>query len=220
MSEPNSTRAGLAAAVVAVQAAAGTIHKDKTATVRSDKGVYTYTYASLDTILSTVRPLLAAHELAWITYPSTDETGPALRYELVHAPSGERAGGVMRLLVAKPDMQALGSALTYARRYALTAMLNLSVDDDDDGAAAAAAPSPKAKPAAGPSSAQRKAIQGIIADKGVKRPELARILADIGVELETGWMDKLTPGPKGTASQLIDALALLNRTDAGPGGTE
>ncbi len=37
------------------------------------------------------------------------------------------------LLLDKQNMQGLGSALTYARRYALSAILNVSSDEDDDG---------------------------------------------------------------------------------------
>ena len=39
-----------------------------------------------------------------------------------------------------PTSQTLGSAITYARRYALTAVLNLVADEDDDGQAATSAP--------------------------------------------------------------------------------
>jgi hypothetical protein len=39
----------------------------------------------------------------------------------------------MQLLLSKNDAQGQGSAITYARRYALCAVLNLVADDDDDG---------------------------------------------------------------------------------------
>jgi hypothetical protein len=42
----------------------------------------------------------------------------------------------MPLLLSKNDAQGMGSAITYARRYALCAVLNLVADDDDDGARA------------------------------------------------------------------------------------
>lgn len=46
-----------------------------------------------------------------------------------------------------PNMQQFGSAITYARRYALSAAFNRVADEDDDGnATAGQAPEPKAKP--------------------------------------------------------------------------
>jgi hypothetical protein len=69
-----------------------------------------------------------------MTFPESAEGGrPVLGYRLQHAQSGEKVGGVMPLLLTKQDPQGLGSALTYARRYSLCAVLNLVADDDDDG---------------------------------------------------------------------------------------
>jgi hypothetical protein len=96
-------------------------------------------FAPLDTIVETVNPVLHKHGLTWSTLPGHDEYGPALTYRLAHAPSGESIEGRMPLLLAKPDAQGMGSAITYARRYALCAVLNLVSDDDDDGSGAAAA---------------------------------------------------------------------------------
>ena len=44
------------------------------------------------------------------------------------------------LIVQKNDMQGLGSAITYARRYGLMSMAGIAPEDDDGNAAAAAAP--------------------------------------------------------------------------------
>jgi hypothetical protein len=46
----------------------------------------------------------------------------------------------MPLLLDKRNSQGLGSAITYARRYALTAVLNLVADEDDDGNQASSPP--------------------------------------------------------------------------------
>lgn len=214
MNESNGT--SLLAAVVAVQAAAGTIVKDKTATVRSDRGSYEYRYASLDRITATIRPLLAEHDLCWLTFPAIGEDGrPVLRYQLAHAPSGESLTGEMPLLLAKPDSQAMGSALTYARRYALVAVLNLVVDEDDDGQAAGAAPSapnPAPTPTADPepprgaSAAQRRHLMALVREKGLSRGQLATVLAEFGVELREGWVSRLSPGRTGSASAVIARL--------------
>src|SRR5688572_23512024 len=94
---------------------------------------FSHKFASLDAIVDHVRPLLAKHGLTWSTFPSRDPDGaPTLRYVLGHF-SGETLEGVMPLLLTKQDPQGQGSAITYARRYALSAVLNLVADEDDDG---------------------------------------------------------------------------------------
>jgi hypothetical protein len=100
----------------------------------------TYLYVTLDALLDVVNPILIAHDLVWVTKPTITETGqPALRYRLTHVPSGEFEEDVMPLMGAT-DSQGVGSALTYARRYALLAVLNLAPGADDDGAGASAGP--------------------------------------------------------------------------------
>jgi UTP-glucose-1-phosphate uridylyltransferase len=49
--------------------------------------------------------------------------------------SGQWISGDYPVLVAKMDAQGLGSAITYARRYALQAMLGVAAEDDDGEAA-------------------------------------------------------------------------------------
>jgi hypothetical protein len=91
-------------------------------------------YLSLSALMEQVLPALNAHGLVWVTLPGADERGePALAYRLIHVESGEVIDGAMPLLVAKRDPQGVGSALTYARRQALMAVLGLVADEDDDG---------------------------------------------------------------------------------------
>jgi hypothetical protein len=60
--------------------------------------------------------------------------GNALTTIILHADSGEWMESSYVMPVAKQnDPQAMGSAMTYARRYALGSILNLNIDDDDDG---------------------------------------------------------------------------------------
>jgi len=60
--------------------------------------------------------------------------GDALTTIIVHSESGEWMESSYVMPVAKQnDPQAMGSAMTYARRYALGSILNLNIDDDDDG---------------------------------------------------------------------------------------
>lgn len=127
-----STTSTLQTALLAFQSAAPVLPKDATNPHFRSK------YTPLDTIVETVGPLLTEHGLTWSTFPTRDEHGPALRYVLGHAASGETVEGTMPLLLTKSDPQGQGSAITYARRYAMCAVLNLVADEDDDGNAAGA----------------------------------------------------------------------------------
>ncbi len=53
-------------------------------------------------------------------------------------------------VVGATDMQKLGSAITYARRYSLSAICSIAADEDDDGNAAVQQPATKAQPAKAP----------------------------------------------------------------------
>lgn len=124
-------------AILAVQGEVSTLFKDKVAKVQSQKGNYEYRYIGLDTIVETVGPILNKNGLVWLTFPGVSSDGkPLLHYALAHAPTGEDRGGTMLLPVVAQGPQALGSALTYARRYSLCAVLNLVADEDDDAKAA------------------------------------------------------------------------------------
>jgi hypothetical protein len=154
----SETTATLCAALVAAQAGLKPIAKDgKNPAFRSR-------YATLDGIMETVRPALAAHGLAvvqGVIHPETGEggrlVGIMVETRLVHT-SGEWLASVVPVPVAKGDAHGLGSALSYGRRYGISALLALSTDEDDDGNAAAKAPPARSqtKPApAAPAPGQR-----------------------------------------------------------------
>jgi hypothetical protein len=87
-------------------------------------------YASLANILDTIQKPLSECGLAFAQLPDND----ALTTLLIHSESGEWIEASYKMPVAKQnDPQAMGSAITYARRYALGAILGLNIDDDDDG---------------------------------------------------------------------------------------
>jgi len=117
----------LATALAQFQAIATTAPKDS-------KGNYG-SYTSLASVISVAKEA-SAFGLCHIQTmrPYGDEQGHLLTTTLMHV-SGEHLESTI-FLPAKSDgrgnhMQALGSALTYARRYALLAIYGLASDDDD-----------------------------------------------------------------------------------------
>ena len=120
----------LHAALVAALSELTTVTKGNTAKIPTkDGGSYSYTYADLSDVVCLTRPALAAHGLVALT-PIVD--GPAVRVLIVHT-SGEELDLGAFPFAAGRDAQSHGSAVTYARRYALLAALGIAPDDDDDG---------------------------------------------------------------------------------------
>jgi hypothetical protein len=115
-------------------------------------------YTPLDTIVEVVTPILAKHNFSWTSKPSFNELGePSLKYALVHT-SGERDEGEVKLLLKSNDPQGQGSAITYARRYAITSQLNIVSDEDDDGNSAKQAAA-AAKPTIDPPAPEEPSVQ-------------------------------------------------------------
>jgi hypothetical protein len=128
----------LATALAAFHAELPEVHKGSTNPAFKSK------YADLADIVKVVLPALAKHGLAWITRPILTEDGFVLAYELRHT-SGDSVSGEWPLpdpTKAKP--QELGSAVTYAKRYALSAVTGIAPDEDDDGNRASADSAPRA----------------------------------------------------------------------------
>lgn len=95
------------------------------------------TYADLTAILEAVKPALLAHGIVILQSPVTRYLENNLFVvdivtTICHGESGETFEGILSM-PAKNDAQAIGSAITYGRRYALVSMLSLSTEDDDDG---------------------------------------------------------------------------------------
>lgn len=106
-------------------------------------------YADLAEIRDTVTPALSKNGIAVVHGLDTAENGIAVVTRLIHA-SGQWVES--RFPVAYDKPQTMGSAITYGRRYNLSAIANISADDDDDANAAnEKAPVPHAKPEAMPS---------------------------------------------------------------------
>lgn len=101
-------------------------------------------FADLGQVMDCIETPLANHGLI-VTQTLADPAPGVLVTTLWHVESGQHLTSSLPLLPVKSDPQAQGSAITYARRYALKAMFGM-VDVDDDGNAASARP--VSKPAA------------------------------------------------------------------------
>lgn len=113
----------LNAAILKIQTVLRGVKKD------SANPHYKSRYADLDSVIEATRELLTDAELV-IVQNGVERGGTAwLETKLIHVPSGETESSLFPLPGDTP--QQMGSALTYMRRYAQLAILNLSQCDDD-----------------------------------------------------------------------------------------
>jgi hypothetical protein len=120
-------------------------------------------YADLTSVMLACKDALAANDLAVLQLSRIHESGtPVLVTRIIHV-SGEHVEGEFPLVCKDPnDPQKLGSAVTYARRYALAAALGITADDDD-GQAASSYVAPAAKPVA-PAQSKTEEYQKLLED--------------------------------------------------------
>tara|TARA_R100001443_G_scaffold24066_1_gene36170 strand:+ start:3005 stop:3658 length:654 start_codon:yes stop_codon:yes gene_type:complete len=92
-------------------------------------------YASLAAVIDAVIPVLNANGVGVLQLPSIEGSEVRLTTILMHS-SGQRLSSTVGApLGKKQDAQAVGSAITYLRRYSLQSIMGLPVEDDDGNAA-------------------------------------------------------------------------------------
>lgn len=89
-------------------------------------------YVSLDGVLQAVRPVLAKHGLSIMQIPTSDDVAVTVTTLLMHISGQYIESDAFKVPLTKKDAQGTGSALTYARRYSLSAVLGIAWDEDDD----------------------------------------------------------------------------------------
>lgn len=124
----------LAAALIAVQKALPRVEKDKV------NPFFNSRYAGLDTVMSLALKALTEQGLGVSQTVGRAEDGASTLTTILLHESGEWISDTQPLLLVKADPQGQGSAITYARRYAVMSMLGLVAEDDDDGNAASKPP--------------------------------------------------------------------------------
>jgi hypothetical protein len=131
---------GIATALVKAQANMGKALK------QADNDHFRSKYADLGNVMDACMPALNEAGIAVIQPTGEDEHGRYVETILIHGESGETLACRVPLIINKNDMQAYGSAVSYARRYGLLSMAGVASASDDDDGNAAVAGAPKAKP--------------------------------------------------------------------------
>ena len=118
----------LAAALCKAQAAMGGASKDK------ENPFFKKNYADLGSVVAAIKGPFADNGLSYSQFPVSTDTSVGVDTILMHE-SGEWLSMSYYLPMTKADPQKAGSAITYARRYALQSIAGIPSEDDDGNAA-------------------------------------------------------------------------------------
>lgn len=196
----SATVGKLAEALAAAQGGMSHAHKEaeNPAFKRGDKASK---YADLSNVVDAIRAQFSKNGLAYVQAIKPNDSSAVVETILMHS-SGEWISSEISLPVTKKDAHGLGSALTYARRFALAAIAGVAQADDDGNDAAAveeisgvpesilanhlaaietaeSVDALKAAFAAAYKSCQRdeKAVKALIAAKDARKDAVARVAA-------------------------------------------
>jgi hypothetical protein len=168
----------LAAALAKAQGEMSSAAKDKTNPHFKSK------YADLAASWDACRSALSKNGLAVVQRVSDHKDGVSVRTRLLHA-SGEWMESTLVVPIAQRTAQAIGSSATYARRYALQAMVGVAADDDDGNEATAAAPKDEGRKEAPRQQAARRTNEareklGVIAAAPIPKPDNWQRIVELG----------------------------------------
>jgi len=188
--------AEIAAALAKAQGVMRAPGKNKTANVPLKDGrSYSYNYADLADVIDAIREPFAANGLSHIQIPVlTPVDGSAGVITRIMHTSGQWVESTLMLPVNDGKPQTLGSAITYARRYALAPMAGIASEDDEDGNLAQGREAetahrdraPKASKPAKPEKTAKEHPETVGPDTIYKRSDAQRrvvqqVFADVGV---------------------------------------
>jgi len=172
----------LAAALSKAQGIMGTAPKD------SKNPFFKSSYADLASILSVAKQPLADNGLSVTQHPGADGNIVSVETTLFHS-SGQWMASQLTMLAKDASPQAIGSCITYARRYSVASILGIASEEDDDGNSAQPTKgSPTAKPfskptphAPAPETADPEPVEeGDVAPPSAKRPRKPLEIATAG----------------------------------------
>lgn len=88
-------------------------------------------YATLEAVLGATKEVLNKNDILILQEAGHDGSKFFVGTSLFHVPSGEEFSSKIPLLIGSSNMQQLGSAITYARKYSLASLLCIGQEDDD-----------------------------------------------------------------------------------------
>lgn len=111
--------------LLAIQAKIGAVTKSST------NPHFRSTYADLNEVLGVVKPALNEMGIVISQGSGADAYGKYLETSLIDSTSGQHLSGRVYFSGNEDNMQKIGAAITYARRFGLVSLLALESEDDD-----------------------------------------------------------------------------------------
>ena len=223
MIEQSESIAALAGALSKAQGEFPVIPKTKQGkiegtTASGSKYSYTYHYADLADVRNAVQPMLTKYGLALVQFPGGGEVATQIIHE-----SGEWIRGSLELILGKVTPQGQGSAITYGRRYAFSAALNIVTEEDDDGNGATKEAESGHQPTTtrqAPQQAQNRPTEP--SERPTDDPRISTILEaakeatdnDFLVSLSTQWTNRGSLTDKQIESGFTAAIKVLDTVPA------
>lgn len=98
----------------------------------ADNPFFKSKYATLDAIQHHIKPYLQENLLTITQANKMIDGMPVVETIVWHTESGECISSIFPVVVTKATAQDYGSAVSYAKRYSLSGILNLIIEDEDD----------------------------------------------------------------------------------------
>lgn len=167
----------------------------------ADNPFFKSKYAPLDEVMPLALETLSKHDIAVSQLVTRIDNQSALETTLMHS-SGQFISAVQPLVLDKNNPQGQGSAITYARRYAIMSAIGMVADEDDDGnKASPVTQSKQASPSYPASDKQKALIAKKLGENGVMGKD------DIHAFLKEQWQVKDPANlTSKEASQIIEDL--------------
>ena len=108
------------------------VQKDLKHAKKDDKGAFGK-YADLASVYEVIRKPLVDNGFSYIHSLTTQENGDHFVDTLLMHETGGTFKTSLPLIINKRDMQGLGSAITYAKRYGISMIVGLASEEDDEG---------------------------------------------------------------------------------------
>lgn len=164
-------------------------------------------YADLASVWDACRKPLTDNGLAVIQSPGLCGGNQVEMTTLITHSSGQWISGTLSIPLAKVDAHGYGSATTYARRYALAAMVGVIADDDDGNAAS------KPSGAANDEPAARSTLDGPHTSKTALRTAVHAIIAKVRAAGSSEEIDAIKTEHKRTINQALRDWPILVNGD-------
>jgi hypothetical protein len=218
-------------ALLALQADPPVLTKNREGQAGSQKTKY----ADLVHVNQVVLSKLNSYGVAYIAQPTMQDDGRfVLAYELLHVASGTSRKGNYPLKLSENSQQ-MGSAISYARRYALLAVTGIAAEDEDDdgrstdGRGSAQRSARRASPEQQGQVAQRRPSgPPLPSDNLISQPQMAKMqamFAEQGIttaEAKKAYLEDVVKHPLASTKELTkaEAKAVIDRLESDGSGGE